>query len=83
MKCARVAFRDEPERWPLVQSLRHPRERVTRVRGTFAGWTETVLFDFDGKPIGIELPLTDEERDRLLQHPQVRRFVEAGSVSSS
>lgn len=62
------------KRWRLRES-RYPAERVARLRGTFAGWRETVLFDCDGRSVGLELPLTDEERARLLAHPAVRRFV--------
>lgn len=61
------------KRWRL-RERRYPAGRVARVRGTFPGWTETLLFDFDGQPVGLELPFAEGERERVLAHPAVRAF---------
>jgi hypothetical protein len=67
------------QRWRRQEKF-YPVSQVTRLRGTYAGWREMLLFDFDGKPVGIELPMSDEERSRLLQRRQVQPFVEAGDA---
>lgn len=68
------------KRWRCRERF-YPRSRVTRLRGTYPGWTESLLFDFDDKPVGVELPLVDSDREKLLRHPQVRPFVVQGAKS--
>jgi len=68
------------KRWRRRERF-YPRSRVERLRGTYPGWTESLLFDFDGKPVGVELPLADNDREKLLQHPQVRPYVALGAKS--
>jgi hypothetical protein len=57
-----------------VREMRYDAARILNLRPTYPGWRETLLFDYDGRPIGIELPLTSADRERLLRHPAARQF---------
>lgn len=63
-------------RWQKAGENFYPCEKVSRLRPTFKGWTESLLFDFDGRPVGLTMPMTDDERVRLLLHPAVKPFTE-------
>ena len=57
-----------------VNETRYAATEILNLRGTYSGWRETLLFDYRGKPVGIELPMTDAERELILRHPAARQF---------
>ncbi len=50
-------------------------DQIKKLR-PFPGSLERMVFDYRNKVIGFDLPLTDDERRRVLAHPESVRFIE-------
>lgn len=58
-----------------AQETRYSAEKIRRLRSTYPGWRESLLFDVGDIPTGIDLPIDEGERKWLLAQPAVRRFL--------